>query len=69
MLRKNNLGIRIQQEKSYNTYELIFMGFEKVLNMQASGNIPVTQKVVLKTCLFCLLLQSMYEQKRKAMKT
>ena len=33
---KNGLHIRIQQEKSYQNDELLFLGFEKVLKMQAS---------------------------------
>ena len=33
---KNGLHIRTQQEKSYQNYELFFLGFEKVLKMQAS---------------------------------
>ena len=36
MLGKNGLYIRIQQEKSYQNDELFFLGFEKVLKMQAS---------------------------------
>ena len=36
MLGKNGLHIRIQQEKSYQNDELFFLGFEKVLKMQAS---------------------------------
>ena len=30
VLRKNGLTIRIQQEKSYQSDELFFLGFEKV---------------------------------------
>ena len=36
VLGKNGLHIRIQQEKSYQYNELFFLGFEKVLKMQAS---------------------------------
>ena len=36
MLGKNGLHIRIQQDKSYQIVELFFLGFEKVLKMQAS---------------------------------
>ena len=36
VLGKNGLYIRIQQEKSNEIDELFFMGFEKVLKMQAS---------------------------------
>ena len=35
-LGKNGLRICIQQEKSYQNYELFFLGLEKVLKMQAS---------------------------------
>ena len=34
MLGKNGLHIRIQQEKSYQSDKLFFLGFEKVLKMQ-----------------------------------
>ena len=33
--KKNGLNFRIQQEKSYQNEELFFLGFEKVLKMQA----------------------------------
>ena len=36
MLGKNGLHIRIQQEKSYQNDKLFYLGFEKVLKMQAS---------------------------------
>ena len=36
MLRKNDLHIRITQEKSYQNDEVFFLGFEKVLKMQPS---------------------------------
>ena len=35
-LGKNDLNIRIQQEKSYHNDEIFFFGFEKVLKMQVS---------------------------------
>ena len=34
-LGKNGLHIRIQQEKNYQNDELFFLGFKKVLKMQA----------------------------------
>ena len=36
MLGKKGLQIRIRQEKSYQTHEFFFLGFEKDLKMQAS---------------------------------
>ena len=36
MLGEIGLHIRIQQEKSYQNDELVFLGFEKVLKMQVS---------------------------------
>ena len=36
MLGKSGLHICIQQEKRYQNDELLFLGFEKVLKMQAS---------------------------------
>ena len=36
MLGKNDLHIRIQQEKSYQIDEFFCLGFEKVLEMRAS---------------------------------
>ena len=36
MLGKNGLHIRAQQEKSYQNYKHFYLGFEKVLKMQAS---------------------------------
>ena len=36
MQGKNGLDIRNQQEKSYRNDELLFLGLEKVLKMQAS---------------------------------
>jgi len=36
VLGKNGLHIRIQQEKSSQNDKLFYLGFEKVLKMQAS---------------------------------
>ena len=36
MLGKKDLHMRIQLEKSYQNDELFFLGFQKVLKMQAS---------------------------------
>ena len=36
MIEKNGLQKRIQQEKSYQNDEVFFLGFEKVLKVQAS---------------------------------
>ena len=36
MLGKNGIHIRIQQEKSYQNDKLFYLGFGKVLKMQAS---------------------------------
>ena len=36
MLRKNGLHFRIQQEKSFQNDKFFYLGFEKVLKMQAS---------------------------------
>ena len=37
MLGKNGFHIRIQHEKSYQNDEVFFLGFEKVLKVQASA--------------------------------